>query len=245
MTVFRSHHVRILLMSCCLSFLVSCASTGVTSISEDDDALEKFNKTSYNVTDWVDEFFLKPVATGYQTVMPDPAERAVSRAFGNIDEIGTAANSLLQGKFSQAANDTARVLTNSTIGVLGLFEVAEGIGLEKNQPEDFGQTLAVWGVPSGSYFYIPFLGPSTVRDTPSRFVDWLLNPISYVDDQTDRYILSGVDLIQTRASLLEDERLISGDRYLFLKDAYLQRREYLINDGRIEDDFEDDFDTDF
>lgn len=249
MAFFQSKHLRILFTCFSLSVLASCASTGVTTISEDDSSLEKFNKTSYNITDWVDEYFLRPVAVGYSTAMPDPAEKAVGRVFSNLDEVGTAANSALQGKFSQSANDTARVLTNSTIGLLGLFDVAEHIGLEKNQPEDFGQTLAVWGVPSGGYFYIPFLGPSTLRDAPSLLVDQIFDPISYIDGyenaERDRYSLRVVDVVQTRASLIESERLISGDRYLFLKDAYLQRREYLINDGRIEDDFDDGFDTDF
>jgi len=249
MAQFQASYWCILLMAFCLLFLAACASTGVTTIAEDDSRLEKFNKSSYNATDWVDEYFLKPIAVNYSYVMPDVAERAVNRAFNNLDEIGTAANSVLQGKFYQAANDSARVLTNSTIGLLGLFEVADSLGLEKNQPEDFGQTLAVWGVPSGGYFYIPFLGSSTVRDAPSFLVDQFFNPITYVrgysDAGRDQFILRASDIIQTRAALIENERLISGDRYQFLKDAYLQRREYLINDGRIEEDFDDGFETDF
>jgi len=224
--------------------LASCASTGRVAFSENDSGLEKLNKASYNLTDWVDEYMLKPVAQGYSAVVPDPAENAIGRAFGNIGEIGTAVNNALQGKFSEAANDTGRVLANSTLGVLGLFEVAESMGLEKNQPEDFGQTLATWGVGSGPYVYLPLLGPSTLRDAPARIVDYFLDPINHVNDSTDQLILNGLDIVQTRASLLQTEGIISGDRYLFLKDAHLQRREYLINDGQISDDL-DDFDTDF
>ena len=237
-------NLRISWLTMALVFLSSCASTGQTSFNEQDSTLEKVNKLSYNATDWVDQYFLKPVAEGYKMLMPDPAEHAVTRAFSNVREAGTAANSLLQGKADQAFHDSGRVLVNSTLGVLGLFDVAEPMGLEKNQPEDFGQTLAVWGVAEGPYIYLPLLGPSTLRDAPSRLVDQFFNPINYLDDSTAKYALNGVDLIQQRATAIEAEQIISGDRYLFIKDAYLQRRQYLINDGELSEE-PDDFDTDF
>jgi len=237
-------NIRFFCLAITLVLISACASTGRTTFSQDDSTLEKVNKVSYNATDWVDQYLLKPVAQGYKIVMPNPAEDAVSRAFANIREVGTAANSLLQGKIGQAAHDSGRVLANSTLGVLGLFEVAESMGLKKNQPEDFGQTLAKWGVGSGPYVYIPLLGPSTLRDTPSRLVDYFFNPVSYIDDSRTRYVLSGSNIIQQRASAIDAEKVISGDRYLFLKDAYLQRRQYLVDDGELSDE-QDDFDTDF
>lgn len=244
MNLTRTQFQRLFLLFVFSFTMVACASTGRTDFSAEDSGIERVNKASYNATDWADQYLVKPVAKGYKAVMPDPAERAVSRAFANIREIGTAANSLLQGKVGQAANDSGRVLANSTLGILGLFEVAESMGLKKNQPEDFGQTLAKWGVGAGPYVFIPMLGPSTLRDAPSRVVDYFLNPLNYIDDSRSRYALNVTDLLQSRAALLETEEIISGDRYLFLKDAYLQRREYLINDGQLSDE-EDDFDTDF
>lgn len=237
-------NLRLFCLAIPLVLLSACASTGRTTYSSEDTALERVNKVSYNATDWADQYLLKPIAQGYKMVMPDPAEHAVSRAFANVREIGTVANSLLQGKVNQAVHDSGRVLANSTLGVLGLFEVAESMGLKKNQPEDFGQTLAAWGVGSGPYIYLPLLGPSTLRDAPSRVVDYFFNPINYIDESSVRYALNGADLIQQRASALDAERVISGDRYLFLKDAYLQRRQYLIDDGQLDEE-NDGFDTDF
>lgn len=235
---------RLFLLVTTLILISACASTGRSEFSADDSALERVNKVSYNTTDWADQYFIKPIAQGYKIIMPDPAEKAVSRAFANVREIGTAANSLLQGKVGQAAHDSGRVLANSTLGILGLFEVAESMGLKKHQPEDFGQTLAKWGVGSGPYIYLPILGPSTLRDAPSRVVDYFLNPLSYIDESSTRYALGGAELLDRRASAIDSEEIISGDRYLFLKDAYLQRREYLIEDGKLNEE-PDDFDTDF
>lgn len=227
-----------------IAMATGCATTQQTKIVESDSGLERANKVSYNATDWFDEYFFRPVAKGYAAVMPDPAEHAITRAFANAREVGSTVNEFLQGDMSDGFNGTGRVLVNSTLGVLGLFEVAESMGMDKREPEDFGQTLAVWGVGSGPYVYIPLLGPSTMRDAPSRVVDYFLDPITYIDDSSDRYALKAADLVQQRAALLQTEEIVSGDRYLFVKDAYLQRREYLISDGEITEEF-DDFDTDF
>ncbi len=227
-----------------LALLSACATATRTSIEPADSVVEKFNKVSYNATEVLDVHFMKPVANGYRALMPDPAEKAISRAFSNFREAGSAANNLLQGKLEQAAINAGRVLVNSTLGVLGLFEVAQSMDLEKGLPEDFGQTLAVWGIGSGPYIYLPVLGPSTLRDAPSRVVDYVLNPLSRIDESTARYGLNAADLVQRRAGLLDTEEILRGDRYLFIKDAYLQRREYLIKDGKLLDE-PDDFDTDF
>ena len=224
--------------------LPACTTATQTEIREYDSGLEKFNKVSYNLTEVADQYFLKPVAKGYTAVLPDPVEDSFSRAFANIREVGTAANELLQGELGQACVATSRVIINSTLGILGLFDVAESIGVRKNDPEDFGQTLAVWGVESGPYLYIPFIGPSTLRDAPSRVVDYFFDPVNYVESSRDQYLLTGWDVIQQRARLLQREELVNGERYFFLKDAYLQRRDYLINDGELSEDM-DDFDSDF
>ncbi|MFX4228944.1 MAG: VacJ family lipoprotein [Porticoccaceae bacterium] len=224
--------------------LPACTTATQTEIRENDSVLEKFNKASYNLTEVADQYVLKPVAKGYTRVLPDPLEDSFSRAFANIREVGTAANELLQGEFGQACAATTRVVINSTLGILGLFDVAETIGVRKNEPEDFGQTLAVWGIKSGPYLFIPFMGPSTLRDAPSRVVDYFFDPVNYVESSRDQYLLTGWDVIQKRAQLLQSEDLVSGDRYLFLKDSYLQRREYLVNDGELSEDMNE-FDTDF
>ena len=210
-----------------------------------EDPWEGFNRGSYGFTDWVDRHLLKPVALGYRWLLPDPVEQGVSNVFSNLGEVVTIANEVLQADFPEAAQSTGRVLINSTIGIGGILEVADSMGLEKREPEDFGQTLAVWGVPSGPYLYVPLLGPSSVRDAPGRLVDYFFNPVNYIEDNETRQIVRGVDLVQARAELLDTEQLLSGDRYLFIRDAYQQRREFLINDGEISDDFGDDFDTDF
>jgi phospholipid-binding lipoprotein MlaA len=228
-----------------LSFLLpACTTFTQTEIRESDSGLEKFNKASYNVTEVANQYFLKPIAKGYTRVLPDPVEDSLSRALANLKEVGTAANELLQGELGEAGTATTRVLINSTLGVLGLNEVAEKMGLRKNDPEDFGQTLAVWGVGSGPYLYVPFIGPSSFRDAPSRVVDYFLDPVNYVESSRDNYLHNAWDVVHSRAQLLQLEQLVSGDRYLFLKDAYMQRREYLINDGELSEDM-DDFDTDF
>ena len=164
-------------------------------------------------------------------------QRGVGNFFGNLREVTNSFNSVLQWKWGQASNDAGRFVVNSTVGVVGLFDVAEHWGLEANEGEDFGQTLAVWGVPSGPYVVLPLLGPSTVRDVPGRVVDVYTDPMYYIDHDPTRYIFVFSDLVQSRASLLEAESLLKGDRYVLLRDAYLQRREYLINDGELEDDF--------
>ena len=129
---------------------------------------------------------------------------------------------MLQGKFKQAGLDRSRFLINTTIGVAGLFDVAARAGIGKNEGEDFGQTLAVWGVGEGPYLMLPLIGPSTLRDAPSKFVDSLTSPLSYADDVLARHSARALDLLATRASLLEYDEIISGDKYFFVRDGYLQ-----------------------
>ena len=205
----------------------------------DDDRFENLNRKVFYVNDRLDHYALRPAAVTYKKLMPNPLEKGVENIFSNLDEVTNVLNDLLQGKFSQAAHDSGRFLLNTTIGIGGIFDVAKRAGLNKSDGEDFGQTLAVWGVGEGPYLMLPLIGPSTLRDAPSKFVDSITSPFSYVDDVRTRNTARGVDLLAKRAGLLEVDGVISGDKYLFVRDIYFQRSRYLINDGVIEDDFGD------
>ena len=222
----------LLLMGFLVSNLAFADSTEMTQ-----DPWEGFNRKVFVFNDTLDTYALKPVAKGYRAVTPDPVEDGISRMFSNLGEIVNVLNDVLQGKFGQAGNDTGRFLVNTTIGLVGFFDVADDLGLPKNDGEDFGQTLGVWGVGEGPFLMLPLLGPSTLRDGPARIVDQLVNPISEIDHVPTRNTVYGVDVLSTRADLLKAEELIKGDKYSFIRDVYLQRREFLLNDGKVEDDF--------
>ena len=209
------------------------------ALANDGDQFENLNRKVFYVNERLDHYALRPAAVTYKKLMPNPLEKGVSNFFSNLDEVTNVFNDLLQGKFGQAGHDSGRFLINSTLGLGGLFDVAQRAGLEKSEGEDFGQTLAVWGVGEGPYLMLPLLGPSTLRDAPSKFVDSITSPFSYVDDVRTRNTARGVDLLAMRASLLEVDEIISGDKYLFVRDVYLQRNRYLVKDGAIEDDFGD------
>lgn len=208
--------------------------------SDQADPLEDYNRVMFSFNDKADRWVLKPVAKGYRYVTPDFFERGVSRMFSNLGEVLNVVNDLLQGKVGQAGNDGGRLLINSTIGIAGFFDVAKHAGLERSDGEDFGQTFGVWGVGEGAYVVLPFWGPSTLRDTPSLLLDSVFNPIGEVDHVPTRNQLYGAKVVSVRADLLEAEKLVKGDRYTFIRDVYLQRRHFLVNDGEVEDDFGDD-----
>ena len=212
--------------------------------AEEADSLESFNRNMFYVNERLDQYALRPVAVAYTNVMPNPLERGIGNFFSNLNEITNVVNDVLQGKFKQAGHDGGRFLINSTIGMAGFFDVAERAGISKSDGEDFGQTLAVWGVGKGPYLMLPLLGPSTLRDAPSKFIDSLTNPLSYSDDVRARNSAQALDLLTTRVSLLAVDQIATGDRYLFVRDVYLQRNRFLVNDGAVEDDFGDfdDFD---
>lgn len=208
------------------------------------DPWEGFNRAVFRFNDTADRWVLKPVATSYRQITPIFMQTGVHNFFTNLGEVTNIFNGVLQWKWGQVGNDTGRLLINSTVGLAGVFDVAKHVGLEAGDGEDFGQTLAVWGVPSGPYVVLPFMGPSTVRDVPGEAVDWYTNPLTHIDHDATRYSLKATDLIQTRAGLLRAESLLQGDRYLLLRDAYLQRRDYLIANGEQEDDFGGDIEDD-
>lgn len=223
--------LRIALFSLCL-MLAGCASTP----REDPhprDPWEGYNRAMFKFNDAVDQTILKPVAEGYEKGVPQPVRTGIGNFFSNLNDVVILFNNLLQLKGHDAASDLTRLIMNSTWGVFGIFDVATPMGLEKNN-EDFGQTLGAWGVPSGPYLVLPLLGPSTLRDTPARVVDVVTSPLYYHDDSAQRNIASGVNLVHQRASFLATERAMEDmitDRYAALRDAYLQRRDYLVRDG--------------
>ena len=212
-------------------FLSGCASTNAPKA----DPLEGFNRATFAFNDTVDAAVLKPIAQGYQAVTPSFVRAGVSHAFTNIGDVASAVNSLLQGKPSEAATSAGRFLVNSTLGILGLFDVATPMGLDRHN-EDFGQTLGKWGVGSGPYLVVPFMGPSTVRDSTGRGVDSFMSWSKQVDHIPTRNITSVVELVDLRANLLGAGKTLDEaalDKYQFLRDAYLQRRLRMVHDGKV------------
>jgi phospholipid-binding lipoprotein MlaA len=196
------------------------------------DPWEGYNRSMHAFNESVDHAVLKPVAIAYEAAVPDFARDAVANFFGNINDAGTGLNNLLQGKVEEAVSDMGRVLMNTSFGLGGLIDIASAGGIEKHN-EDFGQTLGWWGVPSGPYFIIPFLGPSTLRDAPARYVD----PMFYnrwIDPVGLRYGLAALDVVRVRAALLKGEKVLEEaalDKYSFTRDAWLQRRRNQVYDG--------------
>lgn len=201
-----------------------------------EDPWESVNRPIFRFNDAVDTYALKPLAQGYRKVTPQFVETGVHNVFRNLWEVGNLANNLLQGKVHDAGVDTSRFLFNTTLGGLGFFDVATRMGLQRSD-EDFGQTLGVWGVESGPYLVLPLLGPSSLRDAPAKIPDSFLTPYPHIDHVPTRNVLRGVNVVDTRASLLDAERMVSGDKYIFIRNAYLQNREFRVRDGDVEDDF--------
>ena len=207
------------------------------------DPFEDINQVTHKFNTKIDESFAAPIAEIYVKIMPDKLEIGVSNFVANYEDVNIGLNNLLQGKIKDGSSDIVRLLVNSTIGVLGFVDVASKMGLEKHD-EDFGQTLGYWGISSGPYIVLPFLGPSSLRDTVAEIPDAFLGGLFFVDHERTAYELTLVDLLETRARYLGMESLVIGDEYLFYRDAYFQNREYEILDGIMDDNFEDfeDFD---
>jgi phospholipid-binding lipoprotein MlaA len=197
------------------------------------DPLEPLNRGIYKFNDTVDKAVTKPIAQGYRAVLPSPVRTSVTNFFSNIDDIFVTANNLLQFKIHSAASDFARLVTNTTFGIGGLFDVATSFGLEKHN-EDFGQTLGYWGAGDGAFLMLPLLGPSDVRDAIGTGVQGYLNPVWNLNDVALRNSLTGLNVVDDRANLLDAEKVLDEaalDPYTFLRDAYLQQRRSLVYDG--------------
>ena len=202
---------------------------------EINDPFEDLYRDIFIFNEKLDEKLLKPAALTYRKVTPQFARTGLTNFFNNLEEIDTTINQVLQGEIKYAFNDAGRFVINSTIGLFGLIDVASKMGLEKHE-EDFGQTLGVWGFDSGPYIMIPFLGPSNPRDLLSRPISSFLSGKFAMEDNDVKITLVGIDALETRERLLDAETLIIGDKYIFVKDAYIQSREYEINNGSTDDD---------
>ncbi|HET8711373.1 MAG TPA: VacJ family lipoprotein [Spongiibacteraceae bacterium] len=225
-----------------LTFVVTASALAAADDSApiNPDPWESFNRKVFAFNDFLDRNFLKPVAKGYEAVTPQFVENGVHQMFSNIGEIGNFLNSLLQAKLKNTAESGGRFVVNSTIGLLGFFDVASKMGMLPHE-EDFGQTLGYWGVRPGPYLVVPFLGPRTVRDGFGSIADAYTDPVTEaIDHVPTRNEVLGGRVIDSRAQLLKAEELVTGDRYIFIRDAYLQRRQFLINDGAVKDTFGDD-----
>ena len=207
--------------------LTGCAST---PNSNPKDPFENYNRRAFAFNDAFDKAILKPAAKGYNAVLPEPAKILLHNFFSNLDDVTVTLNDLLQLKFKQAASDGSRVLFNSTFGIFGLLNVTDR--LEKHN-EDFGQTLGYWGIGSGPYLMLPFFGPSSTRDGVGLAGDSLTGIITNINDVPTRNSLYVTSKVEIRARLIEQEKTLDdvSDRYAFIRDFYLARRQSLVYDG--------------
>ncbi|SAK85342.1 lipoprotein [Caballeronia hypogeia] len=222
--------MRRAIMIACAVALTGCAT--VTTPTKGD-PFESYNRTMFTVNDTVDKYALKPVAKGYVWAVPEPVRNSVTNFFSNIGDVYIAANNLLQLKIADGVSDIMRVAINTVFGVGGLFDVATIAKLPKHAG-DFGLTLGHYGVPSGPFLVLPLLGPSTVRDSAGLIVDYYGNPLTYVSPSSVSWALYGVNLVNVRANLLGATDVLADaalDKYSFVRNAYLQRRQYLISGG--------------
>ena len=233
----KSKHLTVTIL---LAMLASgCAHQ---KVNEPHDPLEPVNRKIHDFNTGLDKYLLGPVSRGYVRVTPDPVRRAVTNFFANLDNPRIAVNNLLQGKPQETAQDVFRFGINTTLGIVGLFDVATEIGVPRHD-EDFGQTLGVWGLGEGAYLVLPLFGPSNLRDGVGRIVDAPLDPVYHLDSGP-AFLLTAADVINLRANLDAAIRQLDTafDPYSFLRASYLQRRQQLVRDGAADPDASDDFD---
>ncbi|MET0962901.1 MAG: VacJ family lipoprotein [Noviherbaspirillum sp.] len=234
--------LRLLPALAVVAILTGCATTATTTAPDAAggatrnpvDPFERFNRTMFTFNDKVDQYALKPVATVYKRVVPSFVQTGVYNFFGNLGDVWTAVNHLLQGRVEDGVSDVMRFAINTTFGIGGLIDIGSDAGLQKHR-QDFGATLGVWGLQSGPYVVLPLLGSSTVRDTAALPVDFAGDPWSYVNPDRTRYIGTALRVVDMRAGVLDASNLIEDaalDRYEFIRDAYLQRRAGKISSNR-------------
>ena len=227
MTTFRSTS-RLFALAACVA-LCGCASTA----GNPRDPYEGFNRAMFTFNDTIDKTALKPAATVYKRVLPSFVQTGVANFFGNLADVRSAINNLLQGKGEAGMSDVTRFALNSTLGLVGLLDIASEAGLPKHN-EDFGQTLGFWGVRSGPYLMLPLLGPSTVRDTAMLPLDIASDPWEYKTPVTVRNVGTVTRVVDKRASVLDASNLLEDaalDRYDFIRDSFLQQRQSQVFDG--------------
>ncbi len=219
------------LRSAVLAIVCSLAAGGCASSNTPGDPFEGFNRAMFSFNETVDDALLKPIATGYRNVVPEPVRECTGNVFSNINDVFVAINSLLQGKAGDAVSDACRVLINSTVGILGCFDVASKMGLEKHR-RDFGQTFGKWGIASGPYLVLPFLGPSNIRDGVGSVIYSRLDPV-WANHIPTRNVAYSLRAVNGRADLLSASNAVEDaalDKYAFIRDAYVQRRQSMVND---------------
>jgi phospholipid-binding lipoprotein MlaA len=235
--------IRTFLAAVAAIFLLAGCASLPSGKADPRDPLERFNRTVYRFNVGADRAVFRPAASAWRAVVPRPVRRGLSNFVGNLEYPGTIVNDFLQGKFADGGRDFTRLLINSALG-LGFFDPATGAGFERHD-EDFGQTLGKWGVPPGPYLMVPLLGPSTVRDAPAKLVDEYTNGRHYIQDPNVRWGLWATSKLELRATLLDADATLqrSYDPYAFVRNAWLQRREYQVKDGAVDEapaDFGDD-----
>jgi len=214
--------------------LAAAVLAGCAAAPSRDDPFEPMNRALYEFHDVVDTAVVKPVAQAYIDVVPQLIRTGVSNVFNNLDDLFSAVNGLLQGKLDKFGDDLGRVVLNTGFGLGGIFDLASMVGIERGN-EDFGQTFGAWGFPQGPYFFVPFLGPTTVRDGTGVVVRIAVGPVGYIPDVALRNSLYGLGAVDLRAQALSAGAIVDTaalDRYLFIRNAYLQRRRYLVYDGK-------------
>tara|TARA_R110002072_G_scaffold43340_3_gene121722 strand:+ start:14497 stop:15201 length:705 start_codon:yes stop_codon:yes gene_type:complete len=215
--------------------LPGCPVWAAQGDEQDIDPWEPMNRRIFSFNETLDDYVLLPAAKGYRYVMPDPAERGVTNFISNVYEFNSFFNSLLQGRPGNALQSAARFLVNTTVGLAGFIDVATPMGIE-HSPADFGQTLYTWGVDSGPYLMLPVFGPHTVRSSAGYFVDTYTSIPGLLEDKEWAYLFWTVEAVDLRANLIKADELVTGDRYIFIRNAYLQRRQYFLT-GEIQDSF--------
>jgi phospholipid-binding lipoprotein MlaA len=237
--LFVLRKIKAAILLCSIAVLVGCASIPAGSQPSPHDPWESFNRSVFEFNEGLDAYLLKPVVAGYRFILPEFVREGIYNFFSNYNDIYTALYNLLQGKPGFAFNDFMRVVVNTTMGLGGLLDLATPGGLEKHK-EDWGQTLGVWGVPAGPYVVLPFFGPSNVRDTFGTVADLESDYLfRLLPDVALRNSITGLRVVNARNTYYEAGDLLDGaaiDKYTFMRDAYIQRRAYQINEGRDEEE---------
>ena len=241
--MFRNKTGWLAVLACCLLVAGSLVPLSARAADSNNsyqtgayDPWQSFNRKVFAFNDFFDRWFMKPVAEGYRKITPNFLDRGITNFFSNLAEPLTTLNALLQFKGNKALISAGRFMFNSTLGLAGFIDVATDFDFTA-QKEDFGQTLGYWGVGTGPYLVLPFLGPSDLRDAFGTGADLVSPTPWYLIHAPDDYYLRGLQAVDKRADLIPAEGMISGDRYSFLRNAYLQRRNYLVHDGQVSDPF--------
>lgn len=216
-----------------LSLFVSCACAN-------DDPFESGNRNMHRFNEYADENVLRPIARIYEDTLPANLRAGVTNFFSNLESINNVLNSALQMKMDESLQELTRFCLNTTIGVGGFFDPASRLSINDSN-EDFGQTFSVWGANRGPYIVLPFFGPSTIKDAIGSSLDFIVNPTRLYNPSAHQLFFSATNVANSRAELLSVENVVFGDKYLFYKNAYLQRREFLELDGEVIDAFDDEF----